>query len=115
MGIVYYANYLIWMEIGRTEYCRSIGLRYSEMEREDRILLTVAESNCRYHFPARYDEEVIVKTWIEQAHTRIVTFAYEIRCEDRKLATGYTKHVFCGPDLRPMRLPAKYWPDFGIG
>lgn len=115
MGIVYYANYLVWMEIGRVEYCRSIGVQYSAMEREDGILLTVAEANCRYQAPALYDEEVQVLTWLDSAHPRMVTFAYEMRTADgRKLATGYTKHVFCGRDLRPTRLPEKYWPQFGI-
>ena len=115
MGIVYYANYLVWMEIGRVEFCRSIGVQYSAMEREDGILLTVAEANCRYQAPALYDEEVVVATWLESAHPRMVTFAYEMRTSGgRKLATGYTKHVFCGRDLRPTRLPGKYWPQFGI-
>src|SRR6266849_4966437 len=58
MGVVYYANYLIWMELGRVEYCRSIGLRYKDMEVNDGIFLTVAEANCRYLSPARYDEEI---------------------------------------------------------
>lgn len=116
MGIVYHANYLVWMEIGRTEYCRSIGIRYREMEREDHIFLTVAEANCRYLSPALYDDEIVVRTWIEHAHSRLVTFAYEIRCESdgRKVATGQTKHVYCGKDLRPARLPQKYWREFGV-
>jgi acyl-CoA thioester hydrolase len=116
MGIVYYANYLVWMEIGRVEYCRSIGVRYREMEERDRVLLTVAESNCRYLAPARYDDEVIVKTWIERAHPRMVSFAYEMKNPETNLvlATGYTKHVFCGPDLKPVKLPQSYWKEFGI-
>ena len=115
MGIVYYANYLVWMEIGRVEFCRAAGVAYSAMEREDGILLTVAEANCRYLAPALYDEEIVVLTWLESAHPRMVTFAYEMSTADgRKLATGHTKHVFCGRDLRPTRLPGKYWPQFGI-
>jgi acyl-CoA thioester hydrolase len=116
MGVVYYANYLVWMEIGRVEYCRSIGLQYAEMERLDKILLTVAEANCRYLSPARYDEEIAVSTWVERAHPRMVTFSYKMQnaADGRLLATGYSKHVFCGPDLRPVRLPEKYWREFGI-
>jgi acyl-CoA thioester hydrolase len=116
MGVVYYANYLVWMEIGRVEYCRAMGVRYREMEQEDRVLLTVVESNCRYLYPAKYDDEIIVKTWLSQAHARIVTFAYEmLNVEDgRKLITGSTKHVFCGPDLQPTKLPQKYWKEFGL-
>lgn len=116
MGIAYYANYLVWMEIGRVELCRSLGVRYRDMERQDRILLTVAEAGCRYHAPVYYDDEFIVRTWIRQAHPRMVTFGYEFWDAEnrRKLATGFTKHIFCGTDLRPRRLPEKYWPQFGI-
>src|SRR5258705_769238 len=73
MGVVYYANYLVWMEVGRVELCRACGFNYRDMEREDGVLLAVAEANCRYAAPARYDDEVTVKTWIEAANPRMVT------------------------------------------
>jgi len=116
MGIVYHSNYLIWMEVGRVEYCRAAGIRYRDMELNDGILLAVAEANCRYISPARYDEEVIVRTAVAQAHPRMVAFGYEIVSAEssRSLAEGFTKHVFCGRDLRPCRLPAKYHSYFGI-
>ncbi len=74
MGVVYYANYLVWMEVGRVELCKSCGFNYRDMESEDGIFLAVAESHCEYRHPARFDDEVIVKTWIEKASTRMVTF-----------------------------------------
>lgn len=114
MGVVYYANYLIWMEVGRVELCRACGFNYRDMEREDGVMLAVAEANCRYHSPARYDDEVTVKSWIEAANRKMVTFAYEMLVGDRKLASGYTKHVFVGPDFRQTRLPAKYFAMFGV-
>lgn len=117
MGIVYHANYLIWMEVGRVEYCRAAGIRYRDMEANDGVLLTVAEANCRYLSPARYDEEVIIRTGIARAHARMVAFGYELVSAEsgRNLAEGYTKHIFCGRDLRPCRLPAQYHEFFGIG
>jgi len=117
MGVVYYANYLIWMEVGRVELCRACGFHYRDMEREDGILLAVAEANCRYLSPARFDDEVVIRTWIESAHRRVVTFGYEMRlgADDRKLATGHTKHIFLGTDFRPAKLPEKYLEMFGIG
>jgi acyl-CoA thioester hydrolase len=117
MGVVYYANYLIWMEVGRVEYCKSVGLSYRDMEQNDSVLLAVVEANCRYLSPARYDDEVIVKTRVEQANTRMVRFAYEMRvaADDRRLARGDTKHLYFGRDFRPVRLPAKYHSMFGIG
>jgi acyl-CoA thioester hydrolase len=116
MGVVYYANYLVWMELGRVEYCRAAGIRYRDMEQNDGILLSVAEASCRYASPARYDEEVIVRTWIAQAHPRLIRFAYEMLDADtsRVLATGETKHVFSGPDLKPKKLPEKYRAAFGM-
>ena len=115
MGVVYYANYLVWMETGRVELCRACGFEYREMERQDGVLLAVAEANCRYLAPARFDDEVTVRTWIESANRRMVTFAYEMRLADGcRLATGYTKHLFLDRDFRQTRLPEKYWPMFGI-
>jgi acyl-CoA thioester hydrolase len=116
MGVVHHANYLVWMEIGRVELCRSRGVNYAEMEANDGILLVVVDAHCRYHAPARYDDEVIVKTWIEESRPRMVTFGYEIRVAegDRKVATGRTRHIFCDSNLRPCRLPEKYTALFGM-
>ena len=116
MGVVYHANYLIWMEVGRVEYWRAAGLRYRDMEREDGILLVVAEVNCRYLAPAVYDEEVVIRTSVAEANPRMIRFEYEILASDgRRLANGYTKHVFCGADRRPAKLPQKYHQKLGIG
>src|ERR1700733_5381898 len=116
MGVVYYANYLIWMELGRAEYCRAAGISYRDMEVDDGVLLAVVEAHCRYLSPARYDEEVAVKTWVAKANLRMVEFQYEIRDAQngRRFATGETKHMFLGAGMRPVKLPAKYLPLFGI-
>jgi acyl-CoA thioester hydrolase len=115
MGIVYHANYIVWMEVGRVEYFRATGLRYRDIEIDDGILLMVAEVHCRFRAPAHYDEEVTVRTRLRTADPRMVCFEYELLGEDgRPLATGYTKHVFCGRDRRPHRLPQKYCAAFGI-
>src|SRR6266404_3491990 len=111
MGVVYYANYLVWMEVWR-----AAGIRYRDMETSDGILLVVAETNCRHGAPARYDDEIRIQTWIGRATPRMIRFEYEFFdvTTGNLLATGFTKHVFCGPDLRPRKLPEKYWPLFGI-
>jgi acyl-CoA thioester hydrolase len=116
MGIVYYANYLVWMEVARVEYCKFAGFSYQEMERDDGIFLAVAEARCRYHYPARFDQEVTVHTRLAAAHPRMVTFTYEMRLsgDGTKLASGETSHVFCGKDMKPVRLPEKYRANFGI-
>ena len=110
MGVVYYANYLIWMELGRAEYCRAAGIRYKDMEGVDGVRLAVVEAHCRYLYPARYDEEIVVKTRIARANRRMIEFHYEIRDAQsgRELASGSTKHIFLGDDMKPVKLPEKY-------
>src|SRR2546422_11515360 len=61
MGVVYYANYLVWMEVARVEYCKAAGFSYEEMEREDGIFLAVTEAHCRYLYPARFAQEVMIE------------------------------------------------------
>jgi acyl-CoA thioester hydrolase len=116
MGVVYHANYLVWMEVGRVEYCRASGIRYRDMEKDGGVLLAVVEAGCRFLSPARYDEEVVVKTWIEQASPRMVRFEYELRNgeSNQLLATAFTKHVFLGTDMKPRKLPTSYHPLFGL-
>ena len=116
MGVVYYANYLVWMEVGRVDLCKAVGFNYRDMENEDGIFLAVAESYCRYRSPARFDDEVIVKTWIEEAGSRVVKFAYEMSLAEggRVLAAGHTRHVFVDQQMQRARLPRKYYQMFGL-
>ncbi len=116
MGVVYYANYLVYMEMGRVEYCRAAGLRYRDMEEGDGIFLAVAEAHCRYLAPARYDDELLIRTWVDEARLRMISFRYEIlNAETGKLlAKGGTKHVFCDRSMKPCKLPPKYHAMFGI-
>ncbi len=116
MGVVYYANYLVWMEVGRVEFCRAAGVQYRDLEIEAGILLAVVESQCRYLSPARYDEEITIKSWVEAPNPRAIRFQYEMRetSSGRLVATGETKHIFCGRDMKPKKLPAEYRAAFGM-
>jgi acyl-CoA thioester hydrolase len=115
MGVVYYANYFVWMEIGRVEFCRTWGIRYRDIERSG-FLLVVAEADCRYIAPVRYDDEIVISTTLADASPRMPRFDYEIAdsTTGQKIATGYTKHIWCTADFRPQKLPKEYWPAFGI-
>jgi acyl-CoA thioester hydrolase len=115
MGVVYYANYLVWMEIGRVEFCRAAGARYRDIE-QDGYLLAVLEVNCQYAAPARYDDEIVVVTTLGDANPRMPRFDYEIKdaATGELRAAGTTTHVWCGPDFRPRKLPEKYWSALGI-
>jgi acyl-CoA thioester hydrolase len=114
MGIVYYANYLVWFEIGRVELLRSLGLAYSQMEIEHRLILPVVEASCRYRAPARYDDEILIETRPALLRGSVIKFAYRIlraapEGEERKLlAEGETVHVVCDEHLNRMPLPDEY-------
>ena len=116
MGVVYYANYLIWMEVGRAEYCRASGIPYKDMEVSDGIRLAVVDAHCRYIHPAHYDEEIAVITSIGRANRRMIDFGYHIRNAEtgQTLAEGETKHVFLGPTMKPVKLPQKYRSTLGV-
>jgi len=110
MGIVYYANYFVWFEIGRVELCRQLGFEYKKMESEDDSFIVVAEAYCRYNRPARFDDLLVIRTRVTEAQRRTVRFGYEIRMQDSDalLATGETLHVICDRLGRPKSLPEKY-------
>ena len=108
MGMVYYANYLIWMEIGRTDFCRECGFTYRDLEHEEQAYLTVAEATCRYLAPARYDDAIVVETEMTRAKSRIVEFLYRIKSGTTLLAEGRTIHVVIGADGKPRSMPPRY-------
>jgi len=108
MGMVYYANYLIWMEVGRSDFCRESGFNYRDLEREEHAFLTVAEANCRYLVPAHYDDEILVETEIARIRSRVVEFTYQIKSGATLLAEGRTVHVVIGTDGRPRSMPGRY-------
>jgi acyl-CoA thioester hydrolase len=110
MGVVYLANYLIWFEIGRTEFCRARGFSYRDMEENEDAWLVVAESYCRYKAPAYYDDELLVRTHITELRRRSLRFGYEIiRLSDGQIiAEGETGHVVTDGQGRVRSFPAGY-------
>jgi acyl-CoA thioester hydrolase len=115
MGVVYYANYLVWFEIGRVELLRSLGLAYSQLEKEHECILPVVEASCRYRSPARYDDEILIETRPALLRGSVIKFAYQIwrkasqEGEERKLlAEGETVHVVCDDQLNKKSLPEHY-------
>ncbi|HTX77879.1 MAG TPA: thioesterase family protein [Terracidiphilus sp.] len=114
MGIVYYANYLVWFEIGRVELLRSLGLAYSQMEKDHKLILPVVEANCRYRAPARYDDEILIETRPALLRGSVLKFAYRILRngmdgeQPQLLAEGETVHVVCDENLNKQALPHEY-------
>jgi acyl-CoA thioester hydrolase len=110
MGVAYYANYLVWFEVGRSQYCNDRGFSYRDMERETGLYMIVAEAACRYISPARYEDELVVKTSVTELTRRTVRFGYRIeRCGDNaRIATGETYHVLTTPQGQLASFPDKY-------
>ncbi len=106
MGVVYYANYLVWFEVARTDLLRAQGWTYREMEASG-VYLPVIEAECRYRRPARYDDEVEIRT-----EGRVVSpvrmefqYAVSVKGQDGPIASGRTLHATVSRDGRPCRVP----------
>jgi acyl-CoA thioester hydrolase len=109
MGVAYYANYFVWFEVGRSQYCNDCGFSYRDMERETGLFLIVAEASCRYKNPARYEDELIIRTRVTESTRRTLRFSYEIeRADGAAVATGETLHVLINAAGRPSSFPKKY-------
>ena len=110
MGYVYYGNYYTYFEVGRVEYMRARGVAYKDMEIDDDSFIVVAESQCRYRRPARYDDLLRIRTRVSELRRRTIRFSYEVLREEtgELLASGDTLHVICDCQGRPKALPDKY-------
>ena len=104
MGVVYYANYLVWFEVARTEYLRSAGVSYRHLE-EKGMYLMVAGASCQYKAPARYDDIIRIQTWIPKMKNSSLDFAHKLYIGDKLIATGESVHVFTNKKGRPVRIP----------
>jgi acyl-CoA thioester hydrolase len=108
MGVVYYANYLIWFEVGRTDLLRHAGWSYREMELEG-FALPVIEAHCEYKQPARYDDELEIRTTGQLVSQVRLRFDYEVArpSDNAVLAVGHTVHASLDRAGRPCRVPAR--------
>lgn len=106
MGVVYYANYLVWFEVARADLLRALGWTYREME-ETGVFLPVIEAQCEYKRSARYDDEMEVRTTGRLLSPVRMEFQYEVfvKGQPEPTAVGRTIHAATGPDGRPRRLP----------
>ena len=114
MGIAHHSNYLVWFEIGRTDFCRETGISYSEIERRG-YLLVVTEIACRFRTPFRYDEEVLIRTSVSEVASRAMRFAYELYDSEAKelRASGFSAHLWLDLKTRkPVRADAEVMKAF---
>ena len=110
MGVVYHANYLIWFEVGRVELIRQMGLDYKSMEIEYGCSIAVVEAKVRYKAPARYDDEIIVRTRITECRGSIIKFGYALHraSDDLLLSEGFTTHIVVDRTMKRARMPERY-------
>src|SRR3954462_1782863 len=110
MGVVYHANYFVWFEVGRVELLRQLGFSYRDMEQSDGCFIAVVDARCRYKAPARYDDEIIVRTHLKNVRESLVHFGYElVRASDGLLlAEGETTHIVTDAQMKTRTIPAKY-------
>ncbi len=116
MGVVYYANYLVWMEVARVDHCRMLGFEYRSMEEDSGAFLAVTEAHCRYRASAKFNDEVDIEAWVSETRSRSIRFAYEMRraSDDEVLATGETLHAVTNREGRMIRLPEQYREFFPL-
>jgi acyl-CoA thioester hydrolase len=112
MGVVYHSNFLIYFEIGRTDYFREFGFTYLDLEKSG-VFMPVTESFCRYDKSAFYDDVLEIVTTLEMVSRLKVKFNYEVfRNGDEKIAIGYTMHVPVNSEGKPCKIPASYLSAF---
>ena len=114
MGVVYHSNYFIWLEVGRVEFLRQLGFTYRDMERDDGCYIAVVDARCRYKAPARYDDQILVRTFVRNMRASLIHFGYEVLREPEMtlLAEGETTHIVTNAQLQRRELPAKYQEAF---
>ena len=114
MRVVYHSNFIVWFEVGRVEMMRELGFTYSEMEQQDGAHLAVVDVRCRYKAPARYDDLVVIRTWLMNVRDSLLHFGYEVlRDEDGTvLAEGESVHMVLDSQFKRTRLSQKYLPPF---
>ncbi len=117
MGIVHHANYLIWFELGRSDFCRARGFSYLEMEEKENALMVVVESYCRYKSPAFYEDVLTVRTKVAEMKSRKIQFVYEVyRASDQALlAIGETLHLVTDENKKVRSLPNSYKEKLAAG
>jgi acyl-CoA thioester hydrolase len=114
--VVYHANYLVWFEMGRSEYCRVQGFNYRDLEASG-YYIVVAEANCKYRKPARYDEVITVRTFLHALQRRSLCFRYQVlrKGSTETLVEGETRHLCLDAAGRVKVIPDPYFAYLAQG
>jgi acyl-CoA thioester hydrolase len=106
MGVVYHANYLVWCDMGRTDFIRQLGVPYAELERNG-VSLAVSELSARFHAAARYDDLIRVHTILADVRSRMISFDYVVSNAEteQRLVSARTTLVSLDRSGKPIALP----------
>ncbi len=108
-GIIYYANYLKYLEQGRTELLRSLGVRYRDLEVTRKLFLPAVSARCEYLAPSRYDDLLTIRTWISELGRASISFSCEVvdnELAGKVVARVHSRHAIVTDLWRPARVPA---------
>ena len=116
MRVAHHVAYIVWFEEGRSAWMRAMGGDYADFEAEG-FYLVVSEVQARYLAPALYGRRVTVRTWVDELHSRIVKFGYEVIDVEsgQTLVTGYTRHICTDHQGQVTRIPKKWQEMLGGG
>ncbi len=108
MGIIHHSNYPKWFEAGRTGFFKKIGIWYSKIE-EKGVLLPLTDLRCSFKNPARYEDEIVIKTKPEKLSCVRLTFHYEVLNKESGIliAIGETSHAWTDKSLKPLNIGKK--------
>ncbi|MDD5085774.1 MAG: thioesterase family protein [Candidatus Omnitrophica bacterium] len=106
MGVSYYANYLVWFEVARTEYFRALGVNYTEFEKRG-IFLPVLSVQCSYFAPTTYDDLLTITTCVNSLKRTSLSFQYRVtrKADGVVVVEGSTVHAFTDSSFKPIRIP----------
>ncbi|WP_044640880.1 acyl-CoA thioesterase [Risungbinella massiliensis] len=109
MGVVYHANYLVWFEVGRTSLIRELGYTYSDLEKKG-IILPVVEVHANYRAPAHYEDELTIRSYVQEMTGSKLVFGYEVyrESDEKMLTTGHSKHIWCSKEMKRINLEKLY-------
>ncbi|HUU30452.1 MAG TPA: thioesterase family protein [archaeon] len=104
MGVVYHANYLVWMEVGRTDYLARVGFPYSKLE-QDGVMFPTSDASLRIIRPSYYEDKLVVLTRLARLQSRKVVFKYEIMHNSELMVSGFTEHICVDSQMKVQTLP----------
>jgi acyl-CoA thioester hydrolase len=108
MGVVYHANYLVWMEVGRTDYLARLGFPYSRLENEG-VLFPACKAAISLHNSSYYEDRLVVRTTLDMLRSRKVVFSYKVVRGEELIVDGRTEHICVDGGMKVRKIPPRLY------